>query len=63
VLEKRSLEEALAEMDDIVRRYRGGIARPGAPDTLTRAGAIARLMRLRFTAGEAMRLLHQSDRK
>jgi hypothetical protein len=57
MIERRSFEEALAEFDDIMRRYRRGATTPSAPDGLTRDEAIARLMKLRFTAGEALRLL------
>jgi hypothetical protein len=62
MIERLSLEDALAEFDDVIRRYRRGILSPGAPGALTRDQAIARLKRLRFTAGEAMRLLQQHKR-
>jgi hypothetical protein len=57
MIEKLSLEEALAALDEIVRRYRRGASKPNVPGGLTREQAIAALMKLRFTAGEAMRLL------
>ena len=63
MIEKISFEDAVAEFDDILRRYRHGIASPGAPDALTRDEAVARLMKLRFTAGEAMQLLRPHTRK
>jgi hypothetical protein len=63
MIERRSLEDALAEFDEIMRRYRRGIATPSAPNILTRDEAIAQLMRLRFTAGEALRLLHHHSVK
>lgn len=63
MIERHSLEDALAAFDEIMRRYRHGIMSPGAPDALTRDEAIALLMKLRFTAGEAMRLLRQRTPK
>lgn len=63
MIEKRSLEDTLAAFDDIVRRYRRGINSPGAADSLSREEAIAQLMRLRFTTGEALRLLRSSNEK
>jgi hypothetical protein len=63
MIERRSFEEAAAELRDIIHRYRHGVAQPGARDGLTREEAIARLMKLHFTAGEAMRLLRQSAGK
>lgn len=63
MIERLSFEDALAEFDDIMRRYRHGISAPGAPGALTRDEAIARLMKLHFTAGEAMQLLGPHTRK
>jgi hypothetical protein len=63
MIEKISLEDALAEFDEIMRRYRHGISSPGAPGALTRDEAIARLMKLRFTAGDAMQLLRPHTKK
>jgi hypothetical protein len=63
MIERLSFEDALAAFDDIMRRYRRGILSPGDPDALTRDEAIARLMKLHFTAGEAMRLLRLHAKK
>lgn len=63
MIEKLSFEEAVAEFDEIMRRYRHGISSPGAPGALTRDEAIARLMKLRFTAGEAMQFLRPHSHK
>jgi hypothetical protein len=63
MIERLSFEDALAEFDEIMRRYRRGISSPGVADSLTRDEAIARLMKLRFTAGEAMQLLRPHTRK
>lgn len=63
MIEKLSFEDALAEFDETLRRYRRGISSPGAPDGLTRDEAIARLRKLHFTAGEAMQFLRTSTKK
>jgi hypothetical protein len=63
MIERRSLEETLVELDDIVRRYRRGVATPGAADSLTHTEAITRVTRLRFTVGEALHLLRRRDTK
>lgn len=63
MIERRSIEDTLTELDDIVRRYRRGVATPGAADTLTHTEAIAGLTRLRFTVGEALHLLRPRDFK
>jgi hypothetical protein len=63
MIERVSFEDALAEFNEIIRRYRHGISSPGAPDALRRDEAIARLMKLHFTAGEAMQLLGPATRK
>jgi hypothetical protein len=57
MIEKRSYEQALAQFEEILRRYRRGVSAPGAPDGLSRGDAIALLMKLHFTPGEAMHLL------
>lgn len=51
----RSAEEYLAELEEILRRYRIGAVEANA--RLTEEQALARLRRLGFTAGEALRLL------
>lgn len=53
----RSAEEYIAELEEILRRYRIGAAEAHAPGGLTREQALAQLRRLGFTAGEALRLL------
>jgi hypothetical protein len=57
MIEKRSAEEWLAELEDTVRRYQLGLARPGAQDKLSQEEALARIRKLGFTVGEALRLL------
>jgi hypothetical protein len=57
MIEKRSAEEWLAELEDTVRRYHLGLARPGAQDKLSQEEALARIRKLGFTLGEALRLL------
>lgn len=51
----RSAEEYLAELEEILRRYRIGAVEANA--RLTEEQALVRLRRLGFTAGEALRLL------
>lgn len=63
MIERLSFEHALVEFDEIVRCYRRGISSPGAPDALSHDEAVARLMKLRFTTGEAMQLLRPHNRK
>jgi hypothetical protein len=57
MIEKRSVEEALAELEGILRRYHLGSAVPGSNQKLTREEALAGLRKLGFTVGEALRLL------
>ncbi|MBO0735041.1 MAG: hypothetical protein J2P48_00510 [Alphaproteobacteria bacterium] len=57
MIEKRSAEESLAELEDILRRYHLGVAVPGTGEKLTREQALARIRKLGFTTGEALRLL------
>ena len=52
----RSAEEYIAELEEILRRYRVGAAE-GKSRGLSREQALAQLRRLGFTAGEALRLL------
>lgn len=52
----RSAEEYIAELEEILRRYRVGAAEAQSGG-LTREQALAQLRRLGFTAGEALRLL------
>ena len=63
MIEKLSFEDAVAQFDEIIRRYHHGVSSPGAPDALSHDEAVARLMKLRFTAGEAMQLLRPHTRK
>jgi hypothetical protein len=57
MIERRSAEEWSAELEEIQRRYR--LANGGAErgQRLTQAEAVARLRKLGFTLGEALRLL------
>lgn len=57
MIEKRTAEEYLARVEAIVRRYRLGIAEPGAGERLGQDEALTALRRLGFTTGEALRLL------
>ena len=57
MIEKRSVEEALAELEGILHRYRLGSAALGSEQKLAREEALAGLRKLGFTVGEALRLL------
>jgi hypothetical protein len=57
MIEKRSAEEWRAEFEEILRRHRNSGSERGGGDRLTRPQAVARLRRLGFTVGEALRLL------
>ena len=57
MIEKRSLEEALAELDGILRRYHLGSAAARSDQKLTHQEALTGLRKLGFTVGEALRLL------
>jgi hypothetical protein len=59
MIEKRSAEECLAELEDTVRRYHLGV---GASEKLTQQEALARIRKLGFTVGEALRLLRPKGR-
>jgi hypothetical protein len=61
MIERRSAEEWLAELEDTVRRYQLGKAAP-ASERLTQEEALARLRKLGFTVGEALRLLRPKGR-
>jgi hypothetical protein len=62
MIARRSTEEYLAELDDILRRYRLHATELGAHAKLTQEEALARLRKLGFTAGEALRLLRLNSR-
>jgi hypothetical protein len=57
MIERRSAEEWLAEFEEIRRRYHSKGAGGREGETLTLPEAAARLQRLGFTYGEALRLL------
>jgi hypothetical protein len=57
MIEKRSAAERLAELEDILRRYRLGVAKSSARGALTHEEALAGLRELGFSVGEALRLL------
>lgn len=59
---RRSAEECLSEINEVVRRYRLGIAEPDASEKLTQEEAIAGLRKLGFTVGEALHLLRPKGR-
>jgi hypothetical protein len=62
MIEIRSAEESLAELEETVRRYHLGIATPNAREKLTQEEALARIRKLGFTLGEALRLLRPKGR-
>jgi hypothetical protein len=62
MIERRSAEERLTELEDTVRRYHLGLAVPNAHDKLTQEEALVRIRKLGFTAGEALRLLRPKER-
>jgi len=62
MIERRSAEEWRAELDETVRRYHLGLAMPEAGGKLTREEAVARIRKLGFTVGEALRLLRPKER-
>jgi hypothetical protein len=57
MIERRSAEEWLAEFEEIRRRYQHSGTGRGEGESLTLPEAAARLQRLGFTYGEALRLL------
>jgi hypothetical protein len=61
VIERRSYEEWVASVDEILRRYRGESTGPS--EKLGYDEALALMRKLGVTAGEAMRLLRRPDRK
>jgi Holliday junction resolvasome RuvABC DNA-binding subunit len=62
MIEKRSAEDRLAELEDILRRYRLGIARSNTRGSLTHEEALTALRKLGFTVGEALRMLRSRQR-
>lgn len=56
MIEKRSAEQFLAELDDILRRFETADA-TGTAGSLPREEALRRLRKLGFSAGEAVSLL------
>ena len=62
MIEKRSAEEWLTELEETVRRYQLGLSLPSARDMLTQEEALARIRKLGFTVGEALRLLRPKER-
>ena len=62
MIERRSAEEWRTELEETVRRYHLGLAKPGARDTLMHEEALARIRKLGFTVGEALRLLRPKER-
>ena len=61
MIERRSAEEWLAELEDIARRHHLGKAAP-ASERFTQDEALARLRKLGFTAGGGLRLLRPKRR-
>jgi len=61
MIRHRPTEEWLAELDNVVHRYRVGIKTPGARDTLTPEEALKLMRKLGFTNGEALRLLRHKE--
>jgi hypothetical protein len=62
MIKRRSAEEWRAELDETVRRYHLGLAIPEAREMLTHEEAVARIRKLGFTVGEALRLLRPKER-
>lgn len=52
MIERRSIEDALAELEEIMRGYKRGVFSPSAPDALARDEAVNRLVKLHFTVSE-----------
>jgi hypothetical protein len=63
MIERRSAEEWLTELEETVRRYHLGLTMPSAGDKLTQEEALARIRKLGFTVGEALRLLRPKERR
>jgi len=63
VTKSRSHEDWLAELNDVVRRYRLGERNPGASQKLTYNEALALIRKLGLTTGEAIRLLRSKDQR
>ncbi len=59
MIERRSAEECLADLEETVRRYHLGVT---VSDRLTQEEALARIRKLGFTVGEALRLLRPKGR-
>jgi hypothetical protein len=62
MIERRSVEQWAAELEDTVRRYQLSKAAPNASEKLTLEEALARLRKLGFTVGEGLRLLRPKRR-
>jgi hypothetical protein len=63
MIEKRSAEESLAALEEILRRYRLGGAKSSIAGAITQEEALAALRKLGFTVGEGLRLLRPSRRE
>lgn len=61
MIEKRSAEQFLAELEDILRRFEAAAA-AGAAETSMRDETLQRLRKLGFSAGEAQSLLRRGTR-
>jgi hypothetical protein len=57
MIQTRPVEQYLAELDDILHRYRLGLAEGGAPNALTLDQALAMLRHLGYSNGDGLRLL------
>jgi hypothetical protein len=65
-IKRHSYESWLAEVNDVIRRYRLGIRNPRHAEKLPLDHALAQLRTLGLTTGEATRLLRatgQRDRR
>jgi hypothetical protein len=62
MIERRSVEQALAEIEEIRRRYWRGINEAGVGQKLRLDEALSLVRKLGFTKGEALRLLRPKGR-
>jgi hypothetical protein len=57
MIQTRPVEQYLAELEDILHRYRLGLAEIEAPNKLTLDEALMMLRHLGYATGDALRLL------
>jgi hypothetical protein len=59
MIQRRSAEQFLAELDEILRRFHADVAK-GAQELLTLEEALQQVRKLGFTYGEALYLLRRN---